>query len=166
MEKSKVMMIIIIVLLVALLGTVVGVAFYIMNMVRNTQTTPNEYTATTDHITKHLKPEEITKVSLGDSILTNLAKGEDGKSYIARIKVLVGYDNTVKKESDAFAEVLTNNMEFMRSIALSCLRNSTYEDLTSDGGESALADRIKTMLQSEFDTTLIVNVYFDDWLIQ
>lgn len=167
MEKGKLMMIIIILLLVVLLGTVVGVSFYVMSLVKNqAAATDVQSTSSNEHVVKNLSQSEITKISLGDAIVTNLIDSPNGTAHFAKMKVLVGYDNTVKTDSEAFATMLTNDLTFARSIALACIRNYTYEDLNASGGDAVLANDIKEKMQDQFNTTLIVDVYFDDWLLQ
>jgi len=164
MGKNNVMMVIIIVLLVVLLATVGGVTFYIMQLIQNTSITGGEDNNVPAGYRRPLKPDEITKVSLGDSI-TTIMIGEDDNSHTIRISVMIGYDNTDKKASPEFEKTFKENLEFAKSIALTCIRNFTYEELMERGGDSRLADTIKTKLQDEFYTTLIVDVYFSEWLI-
>lgn len=168
MEKSKFMMIVIIVLLVVLLGTVVGVSFYVLNVVKNQPEASSDGTVTgaQDRITKSLYIEEITTVSLGSAITTNLADSPNGEGHIAKVAVSVGYDNTQEKVSEDFAVTFGANTVVARAVALACIHKYTYEDLNTDDGPSMLADDIKKKLQEEFNTTLIVSVVFDEWLLQ
>ena len=111
--------------------------------------------------------EEITLVSVGDSILTNLAVGADGSGkHYASVEVTIGYDNTQKKVSEEFGALLHEYMPVARSVVLACLYSSTYEELRDPDGPAVLADLIKRRLQEEFSTKLIVAVYLDNWLWQ
>lgn len=166
MEKGKFMMIIIIVLLVVLLGTVVGVSFYVLNLVKNQAALSGDGDANASQVVRNLNIEETTSFSLGNSITTNLADSVDGSAHIAKIGVLIGYDNSVKDASAAFAETLTAQTDYARSIALACIRKYTYEELNAEDGQAVLSEDIKTKLQDEFNTTLIVKVSFDDWFLQ
>jgi flagellar basal body-associated protein FliL len=167
MDKGKLMMIIIIVLLVVILGTVGAVAFYVMNMM-NSQTAAIEEGTNGVTVSKKLDIQDLQSVSVGGEIITNLTKGADNLQHTAKIGVNFRYDKTVEKESEAFTTLLTEPgiLEYARSVALGCINDCTYEDLyVNDDGAAFLADLIKTRLQEEFNTTLIVDVYFNEWTI-
>ena len=165
MEKSKFMMIIILVLLVVLLGTVVTVSMYVLNLVKSQAEMTDAGGARKDTPTKNLSMEEIITVSLGDPITTNLSKGSDGLAHYAKIGVLVAYDNTVKKESDAFGEVFNQQLDYARAIALACIYSVTFDDIATTDGKAELANTIKEKLQNAFDSNLIVDVIFKEWTI-
>ncbi len=50
-------------------------------------------------------------------------------------------------------------------MALNVISDRTAEELNALDGKAFLSDLIKTRLQEEFNTMLIVDVFFDDWLI-
>jgi flagellar basal body-associated protein FliL len=167
MEKSKLMMIVIIALLVLLLATVVGVSFYIMGLVNSQEALdPNA----PPQAARALSLEEQQVVSLGEPIVTNLARdpnaGPRDRGRMIRISVLFSYDITDSKLAAELAAKIDANLHIARSIALACIISSTYEDLSDAEGMANLADKIKIRLQEEFETSLIVSVYFDDWLLQ
>jgi len=165
MGKDKLMMIIIIALLVIILGTVAGVSVYLINLMNkqaNGEATGDETIAAVIA----LKPDEMTPVVLGDEILTNLAKGPENKQRILKAQVVLRYDNTQGKASTDFATLLEINVDVARSIALACMRSQTGEVLETPEGQDDLAVLIKTRLQEEFHTTLIVDVMFRNWLLQ
>jgi flagellar basal body-associated protein FliL len=165
MEKGKLMMVIIIALLVILLGAVVGVSIYVMNLI-NSQTTIADVVNAQSQIATSLSIDEKASMSLGDAIVTNLATGADGRKHFISVNGYIAYDIRDKKASDTFATKLTNNIHIARSIALACIISSTYEDLRDPDGMSILADRITRRLQEEFETNLIVDVYLSDFLLQ
>jgi len=164
MEKSSLMMIVIIVLLVALLGTVVGVTFYAFSMMQNMESATQE-TAGFDRTPRQLTPDEIGRVPIGDSILTNLATDSGGSGRVARIQVVVGYDNTQQGESDAIYTRINEQMDFIRMEALASIRNRTYQELSARDGMDSLAAEILETLQNEFQTNLIVDVRFSEWIL-
>jgi flagellar basal body-associated protein FliL len=165
MEKGKLMMVIIIVLLVVLLGTVLAVSFYVMNLVSK-QAEASGLNPQSEYAGKVLTQDEITKVTLGDAITTNLAKGPDNKDHVAKLRVVIGYDNTVKEESAAFEATINANLEYARAVALACIYSSTFEELSNPDGMANLANKIKEQLQDAFKTNLIVDVYFSERTLQ
>ena len=164
MEKNKFMMIIIIALLVLMMGTIVGVSLYILNLVNN-QTQEADGTSRDPQAVKKLKVEEKTEISLGDPLSTNLQKGADGKDRFVKFSVSVYYDNTQKKESDDLYNILFLNVNKMRSIALNAAFNKTADELNHPDGFVLLANEIKDSLQSTFETNLIVEVDITEHLV-
>jgi flagellar basal body-associated protein FliL len=166
MEKSKLMMIIIMALLVLLLGTVGGVSFYVMNMIRNQPSLADAGSAA-QQVARNLSIDEMETISLGDTMLTNLARSEGSRqNHYLRASGFIAYDATDRKEAEALAARINENIQFARSIALACIWGSTYEELSETDGPAILADRIRIRLQEEFESNLIVRVYFEDWLLQ
>jgi flagellar basal body-associated protein FliL len=164
MERSKLMMIIIIALLVLLLGTVVGVSVYVMNMIRS-QTSLVE--SADNPIAQRWSLEDTTSIQLGDTpIVTNLARSESGGNHFIRVSAWVGFLNTEKKASDTLAATLEDNIHIARSIALACIKGSTYEELSDPEGKVNLENKILLRLQEEFESNLIVFVSMDDYLLQ
>ncbi len=163
MEKGKIMMIIIIVLLVVLLGTVAAVSVYVLSLINEQNVAQEEGT---DGVTsvKALTVDEKTLVLLGETITTNLLPDEDGKVHIASIHVQVSIDNTTD-ESEAFITLFNANIAAARFIALDIISNRTADELNATDGKAYLSDLIKTRLQEEFNSMLIVDVTFYDWLI-
>ena len=164
MEKGKLMMVVIIALLVLLLGTVLAVSFYILNMVNQAASAEAQGTQS-ESVSKELTQDDLTKVPLGAAITTNLAKGADGKSHMAKIGVVVSFNNTVEVESEAFAATLNNSLDYARSIALACIYSSTIEELSDPDGIANLANIIKEKLIDAFGTTLITDVFFNEWTL-
>ena len=151
-------MIVIIALLVVLLGAIGFVSFFVLRtMGGNTQSAQG----TEAPVTK-LTLDQIEKVSLSSPISTNLLSGNDGVEHYVKINLSVGVNNTDKKESPKMVSSLQSNEMVIRDIVLGILRNQTYEDLTVPEGQDLLKDNIKTQLQDEFNSNLIVQVYISD----
>ena len=163
MEKNKFMMIIIIVLLVVLLGVVAGFSVFVINGGLNPSA---QEQVTREQPVKVLGFDDIVRVSLGEPITTNLAVGETGGKHVARLGVLIAYDNTQGKVSTAFAELLDRNMEYARSLVLACIYASTYEELSGPDGMATLERTIKERLLDEFETSLIVDVNISERVLQ
>ena len=164
MEKSNLMMIVIIVLLVALLGTVVGVTFYAFNMVQSIEAQAAAAAAGWDRTPRQLHPDEIGRIMAGESILTNLA-GPGGGGNMARIQVVIGYDNTQGRESNDIAELIYDQMTHIRIVALNSIGSRTAEELSAIDGRNVLAAEILDRLQNDFRTNMIVEVSFYEWVI-
>ena len=162
MEKSNLMMIVIIVLLVALLGTVVGVTFFAFNMMRSMEAQAAEF----ERAQRYLHPDEITHVMIGDAIVTNLAS-EAGtiSNNIASVRLVVGFDNTMGRESETVAELINEHMTYIRMVALASLGSRTFSELNNQGGRDALSAELLETLQNDFRTNMIVSVGFYEWII-
>ena len=165
MEKGNLMMIVIIVLLVALLGTVVGVTFYAFNMVQQMEAA-GQGLGDWDRTPRELRIDQINRVLVGDAIITNLASDAGGSSGTARIQVVVGYDNTQGRESDNIARQITEQLTTIRTIALEAIQNSTYQELTARDAMANLGADILLSLQNQFMTNMIVEVRFNEWIVQ
>ena len=165
MEKSNLMMIVIIVLLVALLGTVVAVTLYAFNMVQNMETMA-AHDGGWDRSVRTLLPGEITYVMIGDPITTNLSTADGGaRGNLARLQLTVGFDNTQGSESDDMATRLEEQAVSIRMMALDIVGNRTIDELSAQGARDVLAAEILEILQHDFRTNMIVSVGFYEWLI-
>ena len=164
MEKSNLMMIVIIVLLVALLGTVVGVTFYAFNMVRTME--EQAATAGFDRTQRALHPDEINYVMIGEPITTNLSTEAGTMSNnMARVQLVVGYDNTQARDSITISQLIDSQMTYMRMVALESISRRTFTELTVQGGRDALIAELLETFQNDFRTNMIVSVGFYEWLI-
>ena len=155
MEKHKLLMIIIIVLLVLLLGAVAFISFYFIN----------NFTNQTDKVYEaggKLRVDQIEKVNLSSPISTNIFSHTNNTEHYVKINLSIGVNNTDKKESPKILESLTKNEMVTRDIVLSILRSQTLEELKLFEGQEQLKDSIKTRLQEEYNTNLIVQVYIID----
>ena len=164
MEKSNLMMIVIIVLLVALLGTVVGVTIYAFNLVQNMEQAGAR--GDWDREPRHLTVDEINRVMVGSDIITNLATDGPGVGNVVRTQVVVGYDNTQGRESEDISQRIESNITFIRTAALESLSTRTSQELSTRHGREALAAELLLTLQEEFMTNMIVEVSFYEWIIQ
>ena len=166
MESNKGMLIVIMILLIVMLGAIAGASIVLLRTLGNQEASGTGASGGQVSAGRLLNQEDITKVELGDAIVTNLLPGSDTRAHNARIGVMLGFDNTLGKISTDFETLLNDNLGFARSIALACIRNSTYDDLTERGGSERLATNIRMRLQEEFNTNLIVDVYFIEWVVQ
>ena len=165
MEKSKFMMIVIIALLVLMMGTIVTVSLYVLNLVQNQISEVDAEANRNPQAIRRLTVEELSEVAIGDKIQTNLLSGPDGKDRYAVFNLTVSFDNTQKRDSEAIGELLGRNVERIRSVALACARNKTYEDLIAADGHLVLANDIREQLQLVFESTLIYDVVVFELLV-
>ena len=165
MDKSKLMMIIIISLLVLLLGTVVGVTFYLINLVGDGA--PEDF-----HVVDEQAPPpnigfmDLVEVPLG-RITTNLAIGERGTSDTVMLEVILGVNNTVdQSEIDEFVEQMNDRIGFARGQVNTVFGGLTYEEVRTPEGQKAAQEEITSRLQAAFQTNLIIDVQFSEWFAQ
>ena len=158
MDKSKPLMIIIIALLVVLIGAISFVSVFFI------KTMGHESTGVSGAETPaaQLTIDQIEKVPLSSPISTNLSSGNDGAVHYVKINLSIGVNNTDKKESPKMLASLQNNETVVRDIVLGIVRSQTYEALTATEGQELLKYNIKTQLQEEFSSNLIVQVYISD----
>jgi len=160
MDKSKLMMTIIIALLIILLGTVVAVTLYLINFVGDGDTVIPE--AGPAHV---LSVTDLEPISLGDLITTHLAYGADGRVRMIRTGITVGIDTTGNAaEYTTFISDFTHRINFARGLAVTTLNGLTYDQIRTPEGQLMTAEMILNGLQELFETNLIVNVTFYDWL--
>jgi flagellar basal body-associated protein FliL len=163
MERSSLMMVVIIVLLVALLGTIVGVAFYAFNMMQNI----DAQTALVDRgQVRVVRPEDVGRIPVGSAIITNIVSETGASGRVARIEVVVGYDQTDGRNSEEIARRINGQLDYIRSIALQSIRTHTYEELSRIDAMDNLSEELLEALQNEFNTNLIVAVTFNEWIVQ
>jgi len=163
MDKSKLMLIIIIALLILLVGAVLAVGVWFI------RTTPVE-ADWGDHqapgVTHELSPQDIVWVTL-DSITTNLAQGPGGRMDYIVAEVLVGINGTVPQdELESFEATFYRSLALARSEAISTFVSLTLEEVITPEGQNMTAEIIKNRLQVAFESPLIVSVSFSDWTIQ
>ena len=164
MEKSNLMMIVIIVLLVALLGTVVAVTVFALSAVQEIGTSIHADDGW-DRTPRTLLPTQIGRVSIGDPITTNLAADAGSPSRHIRVNMSIGYDNTQGRESEEKAQMIEAQMDYIRSIILESLRTRSYNEISARDGTRLLQDEILDALQNQFQTNMIVGVFITDWLV-
>lgn len=164
MEKNKFMMISIIILLVALLGAIVVVAFSVLNAMKNTDAGVGVAATDTPRVVE-LTREQITPVNFSDPISTNLLATADGESRVIRVKIGVGVNNVDKKVSDAFLVTLNANEVKVRDVIIDILHNKTGPELLKPDGMAALKAEILESLQEVFKNNLIVEVNMSDMYI-
>jgi len=165
MDKSKIMMFIIIGLLVVLLGTVVGVTFYLINLVGDDNQEAFNYVAEPPP-PPNLNLMNLIEVSLGERITTNLAIGERGTSDSVVAEVVLGINNTGDESEVAeFIEDINNRIRFARGVVIDVFSGLTYEQVRTTEGRNAVQEEVKLSLQDAFGTNLIIVVHFSEWIV-
>ena len=163
MEKSNLMLIVILVLMVALLATVVAVAIFAAGALTNISNDP-VMMAGFEQAPTTLTPDQTRSIQIGDRIVTNII-GETGRDAVTSIQVSVAIDNTRDVESVEFYNLMTEQMDFLRMVALSSIRRFTAEELTAADGMNRLAAEILDALTVSFRTNMIIEVRFTEWAI-
>ena len=160
-DKNKKMMILIIGLLVALIGVVIGVAFFIISSL-NSDDTGVEVAPIHSNV---LTPADITLIPIGAPIVTNLIPGVDGRERMVSLSFSVAVNHREEDSDDGAAELialLDRTEAVVRSIGLDVVRERTFEELRSREAAALLSAQILTRIQDEFQTNLIVNIVIDD----
>jgi len=166
MDKSKVMLFIIIGLLVALIGTVIGVTIFLTGMVGDTD--PEDFHEHTQlPVVAHMGIMETEVVSLGADILTNLAIDTDGRQGIVRTSIVVGIAHgDDEAEFNAFLAGFNSRTEIARNVAIDVFGGLTFNEVNSPEGRRAAEEEIRIRLQGTFESNLIVNVSTSNWFVQ
>jgi flagellar basal body-associated protein FliL len=163
MDKSKLMMIIIIALLVLLLGTVVGVTFYLINLVGDDGNfNPHAIEEVASPVNLTLR--DLDEVPLGTRMSVNLAIGERGTSDTAAFEIVLGINGTGdRSEVDALIADINARQGMARGIVIGVFGDLTYDEVRTPEGRSAAAEEAMTRLQTAFASPLIVLVEFSEW---
>ena len=163
MDKSKMMMAIIIALLVLLLGTVVGVGLYLVSVSAGDTALLAQQQ---DPVVRgSLMPEELHTVSLG-RMTANLAPNPSGgRGDNLVVEVEVALNATVDaSEFDEFYGVFNRSIPIARAEVLNVFVTRTFDEITTLEGREETAEIIKNRLQEAFGSNLIVAVMFPEWL--
>jgi len=165
MDKSKLMMFIIIGLLVLLLGTVVGVTVYLIGLVGDDR--PEEFQVEQEAPPPpNLSLRDLDEFNLGD-FLTNLAVDPDGRSAVVITEVVLGINNTGDvTELSEFMDILEASRHLARGHVNDVFGNLTYGEVRTPEGRAAAGEEIRLRLQSAFESNLIIVVGFSDWMLQ
>jgi len=158
-DKSKPMMAVIIVLLLALIGTVVGVSFYMMTFLRNVQLGENSAQRPGNQVVWNLTPDQLQEIRLADPIRTNLAVGLDGRAtHMALVGISINIDMTDKRESQRFYDMMTTKESTIRDICLGIIRQMTFEEINRIDSQETMKKEILDALRMTFESNLIYGV--------
>ena len=166
MDKSRLMMIVIIALLVILIGTVVGTTLFLLS---GEDPDPEIFAEVPDpvHHPQRTSLMDMIEVSLGERFQTNLATGADGRVAIVMAEVVVGMDGEAPlDELESFIMSFNARIGMARSVIIHEFGNAHFDDVNSPEGQMALAESMTRALQEQFESNLILRVFFSDWTIQ
>ena len=166
MDKSRLMMIVIIALLVILIGTVVGTTLFLLS---GTDPAPDIFAEVPDpvHHPQRTSLMDMIEVSLGERFQTNLATGLDGRVAMVIAEVVVGLDGDAElAELEPFMLSFNARLGMARSVIIHEFGNAHFEDVNSPEGQMALAETMTRALQEQFETNLILRVFFSNWTVQ
>ena len=163
MDKSRLMLIVIIALLIILIGAVIGTALFLFS---GNATDPNIFAETVDHVhpVQRRTLMDLIEVPLGERINTNLATAADGRVAMVLSEVVVGIDNQAEaSELDPFLINFNARIGMARSIIINEFGRAYFDDINTTEGQLALAETMTRALREAFDTNLILRVFFSDW---
>lgn len=156
MEKNKIMMIAIIVLLISVIGAVVGVGVMVVKSLGADKASIEEEAPEYANISH----SELTLVNIDGPISTNLLTGVDEIPHTVKLDLSIGVVNTKETldESLALLSLLETKKVVIKSIILDTVKRKTYEEIMQTSAKGKLQNEIKRKLQIEFGTNLIYNV--------
>lgn len=112
------------------------------------------------------KTVELTEVSIGDSIMTNIASEGKGQHF-AKIQVKIGVDASDTKAYETFIKTLETKAASIRNELISSIGEQTYTMLSdTNTGKEKLADEIIVRLNKLLKTEMIQAVYYEEYFIQ
>ena len=166
MDKSRLMMIVIIALLVILIGTVIGTTIFLLS---GPDPDPDIFAEVPDpvHHLQRTSLMDMVEVSLGERFQTNLATGIDGRVAIVIAEVVVGMDGEADlAELESFIMSFNARIGMARSVIIQEFGSAYFEDVNTPEGQLALAETMTRSLQEQFESNLILRVFFSDWTVQ
>ena len=166
MDKSRIMLFVIIGLLVILIGTVVGVTIFLMGMMRN-DNFENLHEPQPPLLEVSLGVMDLEEVPLGETIITNLLAGPDGRAGGVRVGVVASINSTIdENELEAFVTAFNARMGAARNVVVDVFNGLTFDEVRTPEWRRAAQEEIRIRLQETFETTLIVQVQFSEWTVQ
>ena len=87
-------------------------------------------------------------------------------SNLSESKKLVKINPTVETTDEKFVETLTNKNYIIRNEINEIIRSKSEDEIKGSDGQKQLQDSILTRLNKVFNTQVITNVYFKDFIVQ
>lgn len=149
----------VIIALVILALTIGGSVFFIMNAINNN---------TQDAKAADPKaPVKVSEIALGDAIMTNIAKDEEGMQHYAKIQVSIGMDSSDEKTFEALTATVAEKSASIRSELIATIGEQTYTMLSNPKvGKEKLSDEIIARLNKLLGTDKVKEVYFQEYFVQ
>ena len=151
----------VIALLLVLIAVIVGVAFMVLGALGDTTPTGGVTTVEAQGLT----PEDITHVTTGLPIVTNLLTDPNGREWMVVFSFTVGVNNTTAESSDLI-RLLENSEPILRNIGLNVVRDVTGSELNARGGATLVSNEILRRVQDEFRSNLITDIMIVDLTTQ
>lgn len=173
MEKNKILMVVIIMILAIMLAGVGFGFIYTINMIKSVQS-PSEVEKPV--AAQAYDVNSTVTIPLSNSIKANLLPENDGLEHLALVEMSIGVAGPVdatkkeikanQKEIDALVASIQSREVIVRNLAIKLLRKSTYSELRRADGQDIYANMLLTELQNTFNSNFIVDVYFGDFFLQ
>jgi len=156
-NKSKIGMIVIVIILVLMFVVFTGGFIYTINLLNNAK-------AANGNVSKQEVAEysltDVVNINVADSITVNLLPAaNDTKKHMAILRVqlcLNSKDKDYKKLK--LDSLVTGNEIAIRDLIIGILRNKTYDELEKPDSTAVLKQEILDSLQEFFGTNAIVQV--------
>jgi len=110
---------------------------------------------------------DLEEVPLGETIITNLLAGPDGRAGGVRVGVVASINSTIdENELEAFVTAFNARMGAARNVVVDVFNGLTFDEVRTPEWRRAAQEEIRIRLQETFETTLIVQVQFSEWTVQ
>ena len=149
----------VIIAIVVLALAIAGSTFFVLKVFNS-----NQIEAAT--ASSKAKAPNLKAISLGESILTNIATDGGSVQHFAKVQISIGVDSSDEKTYAELETKITNQSASVRNALITTIGEQTYSMLNGANGKEKLADEIITRLNTLLDTDLIYEVYFEEYFIQ
>lgn len=147
-----------VIIAIVVLGlSVAGSTFYVLKQMNQ---------SSKEDVTSAKIERQLTEISMGDAIMTNIAMEEDKIQHYAKIKISLGVDSSDKKAYEVFTNAVTNQAASMRNELIAAIGEQTFTMLRANDGKVKLADEIVARLNQLLDTNIIYDVYYEEYFVQ
>jgi flagellar basal body-associated protein FliL len=169
LDKSKVMMIVIIVLLTAVLGGIGTLGWFITHLPNSTNNPNGSNSGSNSKEEETYNIDKVYVLDIEGPIATNLLTDTDGVKHSIRFVASIGIDMNKKKgiskESTELISLLTLQEAVVKDIIVGATRSKTYNDINKRNGKEMFAEDIKKALREKYGTNLIVSFYTSELIL-
>lgn len=139
---------------------VAGSTFLLLSQMKKTPT------QVTEVVKEEIKKTDLAKLELAEAITCNVYEETGNMQHIAKIHVILGVDQSVSKEYEAFTTLYNENIALIRNEIIQVVREQTYSMMTKVDAQTKLGSEITNRLNKLLNTELIKEVYFKDFFVQ
>ena len=160
MEKSGVLLGIIILLLVALMGTTVGISLFTIRTINDLR---GDYPFIREG-PRDLRIDEMTTVRLPSQVTVVTSPCQTVNRQV-QVEYAIRLDATQGRESDTIEQRVNDHRDEINIRVLEIVQSYTLDVLVSTGKANVIAEQLLDWLQDQFQSNLIVGVSVAQWII-